>query len=228
MPLDEFHPATRAWFADAFEAPTDVQRRGWSHIAAGEHALLIAPTGSGKTLAAFLWAIDRLGARPAQSEAGVRVLYVSPLKALVYDVERNLRAPLVGIGRAAAVEGLAFRPPEVSMRTGDTSQRDRRRFIREPGEILVTTPESLYLLLGGQSRERLRTVETVIVDEVHAIAPVKRGAHLALTLERLDEVCDRPPQRIGLSATVRPVEDVARFLCGGRPVQIVEIGRAHV
>ncbi len=222
MPLDEFHPATRAWFADAFEAPTDVQRRGWSHIAAGEHALLIAPTGSGKTLAAFLWAIDRLGARPAQSEAGVRVLYVSPLKALVYDVERNLRAPLVGIGRAAAVEGLAFRPPEVSMRTGDTSQRDRRRFIREPGEILVTTPESLYLLLGGQSRERLRTVETVIVDEVHAIAPVKRGAHLALTLERLDEVCDRPPQRIGLSATVRPVEDVARFLCGGRPVQIVD------
>ncbi len=222
MFIDAFHPATRAWFTDAFEAPTDVQQRGWPPIAAGEHTLLIAPTGSGKTLAAFLWAIDRLGQRATDAEPGVGVLYISPLKALVYDVERNLRAPLVGIGRAAAVAGLAFRPPEVSMRTGDTPQRDRRRFIKSPGDILVTTPESLYLLLGGQSRERLRSVSTVIVDEIHALAPVKRGAHLALSLERLSALCDHPPQRVGLSATVRPVEDVARFLGGGHPVQIVD------
>ena len=226
MSLSGFHPATCAWFADAFDAPTDVQRRGWRHIAAGEHALLIAPTGSGKTLAAFLWAIDRLGQRPADAAPGVRVLYISPLKALVYDIERNLRAPLVGIGRAAAVEGLAFRPPEVSMRTGDTSQKDRRLFIKAPGDILVTTPESLYLLLGGQSAACLSTVETVIVDEVHALAPTKRGAHLALSLERLEAVCDRPPQRLGLSATVRPVADVARYLAGGRPVQIVDASAA--
>lgn len=221
--LDAFSPATRAWFAGSFPEPTAVQEGGWPVIHGGGHALLLAPTGSGKTLAAFLSAIDRLGQRDEDAKAGVRVLYVSPLKALVYDVERNLRAPMVGIGRAAARLGERFVPPGVSVRTGDTSQEERRRQLKHPGEILVTTPESLYLWLGGKARENLRTVHTVIVDEVHAMAGTKRGAHLAISLERLDALCDEPPQRVGLSATVRPVEDVARFLGGGgRDVQIVD------
>lgn len=220
--LDLFHPATRAWFEAAFEAPTDVQARGWPSIARGADVLLLAPTGSGKTLAAFLWAIDRLGALPEDARPGVRTLYVSPLKALVYDVERNLRAPLVGIGQAAARGGHPFRPPQVAMRTGDTPSRERRRLLRDPAGILVTTPESLYLLLGSQARETLRTVQTVIVDEVHALAGTKRGAHLALSLARLSALAESPPQRIGLSATVRPIESVAAYLGGGRPVEIVD------
>lgn len=220
-----FGPATRHWFERAFEAPTAVQREGWGRIAAGDHALLIAPTGSGKTLAAFLWAIDRLSRAEPESHPGVRVVYVSPLKALVYDIERNLRVPLRGLERAAEAVGESIRIPSVDVRTGDTTQRDRRRQIREPGEILVTTPESLFLILGSQARETLRTVQWVIVDEIHAMAGTKRGAHLALSLERLSALAASDPQRIGLSATVRPVEEVARFLGGDRPVEVVD---AHV
>jgi ATP-dependent Lhr-like helicase len=220
--MTPFHPATRAWFERAFAAPTPVQAEGWAQIAAGRHALLIAPTGSGKTLAAFLWGIDRLGRLDDESPRGVRVLYVSPLKALAYDVDRNLVAPLVGIGQAAARLGVPFRGPVVSVRTGDTPQKERQAFKKTPGDILVTTPESLYLLLGSQSREALRTVHTVIIDEVHALAPTKRGAHLALSLERLEELCVAPPQRIGLSATVRPPGEVARFLVGSRDVAVID------
>ena len=217
-----FHPSTRAWFADSFAGPTPVQVQGWAEIAAGNDALLIAPTGSGKTLAAFLWAIDHLGHRPERAEKGVRVLYISPLKALVHDIERNLRAPLIGIGRAAARFGERFAPPTVSMRTGDTTQAERRAWLKTPAEILVTTPESLYLLLGSRAGDHLRTVQTVIVDEVHAMADRKRGVHLALSLERLQEVATVRPQRIGLSATVRPVQDVARFLGGEHEPTIVD------
>jgi ATP-dependent helicase Lhr and Lhr-like helicase len=219
--LDRFSSAARVWFGGRFGAPTEVQRLGWERIAAGEHALLCAPTGSGKTLAAFFAAIDAL-TRDPRDEPGVRVLYVSPLKALVYDIERNLRAPLAGIAECAAGEGLALRLPRVAVRTGDTTAADRRRQLRAPAEILVTTPESLYLMLGSQQRESLRGVETLIVDEIHALAPSKRGAHLALSLERLAAECARDPQRIGLSATARPLADVARFLGGDRPVAIVD------
>ncbi len=227
--LSRFGPATRAWFDASFDQPTAVQEAGWPVIADGGHALLLAPTGSGKTLAAFLWALDRLGRLEDDAAPGVRVLYISPLKALAYDVERNLRSPLVGIGREAARAGLPFRAPDVSIRTGDTSQEERRRQLKRPGAILVTTPESLYLWLGGKARENLRTVHTVIVDEVHAMAGTKRGAHLALSLERLDAMLEVPPQRIGLSATVRPIEDVARFLGGAkRTVTIVDRSAAPV
>ncbi len=232
-PLQHFADATRTWFREQFTHATDVQARGWPVIARGANALLVAPTGSGKTLAAFLWGIDRLtsGAGSAEGGAagdegepapGVRLLYVSPLKALVYDIERNLRAPLAGVARTADRLGRAPRLPRVDVRTGDTPQRDRQRQARDPAEILVTTPESLFLLLGSKARETLRTVETVIVDEVHAIAPNKRGAHLALTLERLAELCGREPQRIGLSATVRPLDAVAAYLGGDREVEIVD------
>mgnify|MGYP002622694927 CR=1 FL=1 len=217
-----FSDATQRWFDDNFRAPTPVQARGWPGIADGRHALLVAPTGSGKTLAAFLAAIDRLGARPADEKGGVRVLYVSPLKALVYDIERNLRAPLVGIGRVAERLELPFRAAGVAIRTGDTSQRERRQQAKDPSEILVTTPESLYLLLGSQAAENLKSVETVIVDEIHALAPTKRGAHLALSLERLAALAERDPQRIGLSATVRPLDAVARYLGGDREVDVVD------
>jgi len=224
MPLPAaFSPATRAWFEASFAAPTPVQADGWERIAAGLHALLLAPTGSGKTLAAFLWCIDRLSdARVAPPRRGVRVLYVSPLKALVYDVERNLRAPLVGVQRAAERLGLAARAPRVAVRTGDTPAALRAAQARDPAEILVTTPESLYLILGSAQRETLRAVETVIVDEIHALAPTKRGAHLALSLERVAALAARDPQRVGLSATARPVAEVARFLGGDRPVSIVD------
>jgi len=216
-----FHPATRAWFDSSFAGATPIQRQGWAEIAAGHDALLIAPTGSGKTLAAFLWALDHLGHAEPRTDKGVRVLYVSPLKALVHDIERNLRAPLVGIARAASAAGQRFAPPTVSMRTGDTSQAERRAWLKAPGEILVTTPESLYLLLGSKARNHLETVETVIIDEVHAMADRKRGVHLAISLERLQELTKVRPQRIGLSATVRPVEEVARFLGGERePVRV--------
>jgi ATP-dependent Lhr-like helicase len=224
-----FDPATRAWLGERFDAPTPVQLEGWPLLAARKHALLIAPTGSGKTLAAFLESIDRLGRLPGDSEPGVRVLYVSPLKALVYDIERNLRAPLLGIAKEAesADAPTAFRAPRVAIRTGDTSAKDRRQQARNPAEILVTTPESLYLILGSKQRESLRSVDTIIVDEIHALAPTKRGVHLALSLERVARLADcADPQRIGLSATARPANEIARFLGGDRPVEIVDTSRA--
>src|SRR3954464_15808833 len=197
--LDRFSEATRAWFSGAFEAPTPAQEGAWSAISSGEHALVVAPTGSGKTLAAFLWSLDRLASipPPADAQARCRVLYVSPLKALAVDVERNLRAPLTGIGQAAARLGLA--PPEsrVGIRSGDTPADERRAMARRPPDILITTPESLFLLLTSSAREALRGVETVIVDEVHAVTDSKRGAHLAVSLDRLDELLERPAQRIG-------------------------------
>ncbi len=223
--LERFSPATRAWFSSSFSAPTAAQAGAWASISAGEHTLVVAPTGSGKTLAAFLWAIDKLARTPraaAGDAPGTRVLYISPLKALAVDVERNLRSPLVGIGHAADRLGLPRPEVSVGVRSGDTPADVRRRFARSPDDILITTPESLYLLLTSQAREALRGVETVIIDEVHAVAGTKRGAHLALTLERLDALLDRPAQRIGLSATVRPIEEVARFLAGGRPVSVVQ------
>ena len=219
---DLLHPATRSWFEATFAAPTRVQTEGWPKIAAGHNTVLAAPTGSGKTLAAFLMAIDRLAREPPSPRAGVRVLYVSPLKALAYDIERNLRVPLVGVQRAAERLGLPLRAISVGVRTGDTPAKERARLTREPADILITTPESLYLMLGSQARAGLAAVETVIVDEIHALAPSKRGAHLALSLERLTELAGRDAQRIGLSATARPLDEVARFLGGDRDVTIVD------
>ena len=208
--------ATREWFEAAFAAPTAAQAGAWQAIGAGRNALVVAPTGSGKTLAAFLWSLDRLAREPppAEPRQRCRVLYVSPLKALAVDVERNLRAPLTGIRHAA--DRLGLPPPDITvgMRTGDTPADERRAFARTPPDILITTPESLFLLLTSAARESLRGVETVIVDEVHAVAATKRGAHLALSLERLDALLPKPAQRIGLSATVRPIDEVARFLGG--------------
>jgi ATP-dependent Lhr-like helicase len=226
-PLERFSPATRDWFREAFAEPTRAQQLGWPAIARGRHALLHAPTGSGKTLAAFLWCLDRLFVEPPANEQQhrTRVLYVSPLKALAYDVERNLRAPLAGIRRTAEREGLALPDVRVASRTGDTPADARRQLVRDPPDILVTTPESLYLLLTSQAREILRGVEHVIVDEVHALAGTKRGAHLALSLERLSALAVTDPQRIGLSATQRPLSAIAAFLGGaGREVQIVDAG----
>ncbi|TDC33568.1 ATP-dependent helicase [Micromonospora sp. 15K316] len=222
--LDGFGPATREWFTAAFAAPTAAQTGAWRAISAGRNALVVAPTGSGKTLAAFLWSLDRLAREPAPADARqrCRVLYVSPLKALAVDVGRNLRAPLAGMRQAATRLGVA--PPEITvgMRTGDTPADERRAFARTPPDILITTPESLFLLLTSAARDALRGVETVIVDEVHAVAGSKRGAHLALSLERLDELLPAPAQRIGLSATVRPIDGCARFLGGARPVDVVQ------
>ena len=227
--LEAFSPSTRAWFEDAFAAPTPVQARGWPHIARGEHTLLFAPTGSGKTLAAFLACLDRVAQLSPIAEPGVRVLYISPLKALAYDIERNLRAPLAGIARAAEQLGAQQRSVSVSIRTGDTPEKQRRQLARAPGDILITTPESLYLILASQSRTILSSVDTVIIDEIHALAPSKRGAHLMLSLERLVDLTGREPQRIGLSATQRPLEAIARFLGGAsdgkpRPVAIIDAG----
>ncbi|MFE7869932.1 DEAD/DEAH box helicase [Micromonospora humida] len=219
-----FGPATREWFTAAFAAPTAAQNGAWRSIAAGRNALVVAPTGSGKTLAAFLWSLDRLADAPPPDDARhrCRVLYVSPLKALAVDVERNLRAPLAGIRQAATRLGVT--PPDITvgMRTGDTPADERRTFARTPPDILITTPESLFLLLTSAARESLRGVETVILDEVHAVAGTKRGAHLALSLERLDGLLARPAQRIGLSATVRPIDACARFLGGAHPVDVVQ------
>ncbi|MFJ7250565.1 ATP-dependent helicase [Kitasatospora sp. NPDC098652] len=223
-PLAGFAPATRAWFTGAFSAPTAAQSQAWHAIQQGTDVLVVAPTGSGKTLAAFLAALDRLSSTPppADPKRRCRVLYVSPLKALAVDVERNLRAPLTGLRQAAVRLGLPEPEVQVAIRSGDTPAADRRRFATHPPDILITTPESLFLLLTSASREALRGVDTVILDEVHAVAGTKRGAHLALTLERLDELLDRPARRIGLSATVRPVEEVARFLSPQRGAVVVQ------
>lgn len=219
-PLENFTPATRAWFKASFPEPTRAQTEGWPAIASGENTLIHAPTGSGKTLAAFLWTLDRLLTSPLpERERRCRVLYVSPLKALAHDVNRNLRAPLAGIAHAA--ERLGEKPlPQLTtfLRTGDTPPEDRRRMQKNPPDILITTPESLYLMLTSAVRSTLRSVEWVIVDEVHAVAGSKRGAHLALSLERLEQITDKSPQRIGLSATQRPLETIGEFLGGGTVV----------
>ena len=209
--LDLFTPATRAWFERSFAAPTPAQEAGWPAIASGEHTLIQAPTGSGKTLAAFLYGIDRLNESPGE---GLRLLYVSPLKALNYDVERNLRGPLAGLESELTV----------AVRTGDTPQKERAAMLRKPPDILITTPESLFLLLTSQGREILGGVRTLILDEVHAVAGTKRGAHLALSVERLDRLVAEPVQRVGLSATQRPIEEIGRFVSGARPIRLVDAG----
>ncbi len=212
-PLAVFSPETRAWFEQAFGGATPAQEHGWPAIARGGNTLIQAPTGSGKTLAAFLYGIDRLNPHPGD---GLRLLYVSPLKALNYDIERNLRGPLAGLRSEL----------RVGVRTGDTSQKERAAMLRRPPDILITTPESLFLLLTSRARETLRSVETVIVDEVHAVAGTKRGAHLALSLERLDRLVGKAIQRIGLSATQRPLEEIGRFVSGDREIELVDAGRA--
>jgi len=208
-----FSPQTREWFTRAFAEPTPAQTLGWPAIASGADTLIQAPTGSGKTLAAFLYGIDRLNREPG---AGLRLLYVSPLKALNYDIERNLRGPLAGLESQL----------RVGVRTGDTPQKERAAMLKDPPDILITTPESLYLLLTSRARENLRTVETLILDEVHAVAGTKRGAHLALSVERLERQLDKPMQRIGLSATQRPLEEIGRFVSGARPIRLVDAGIA--
>jgi ATP-dependent helicase Lhr and Lhr-like helicase len=211
--LDVFSPETRAWFEAAFAEPTPAQALGWPAIARGGHTLVQAPTGSGKTLAAFLYGIDKLNPEPGQ---GLRLLYVSPLKALNYDIERNLRGPLAGLRSEL----------RVGVRTGDTTQNERAAMLREPPDILITTPESLFLRLASRARENLRSVRTLILDEVHAVAGTKRGAHLALSVERLQRLVGEPVQRIGLSATQRPMEEIGRFVSGGREIELVDAGRA--
>ncbi|MBL8776091.1 MAG: DEAD/DEAH box helicase [Acidimicrobiales bacterium] len=234
--LAGFSEPVRAWFSTSFPEPTAAQAQGWPAIASGEHTLILAPTGSGKTLAAFLAGIDKLMRDPVpERERRTRVLYLSPLRALAVDVEKNLRAPLQGIALAAQRLGHDVHVPTVGMRTGDTAPDERRQLVRHPPDILITTPESLYLMLTSQARETLRSVESVIIDEIHALAPTKRGAHLALSLERLEANADQPFQRIGLSATQRPLDEIARFLGGqvepmqgelpaARPVTIVDAG----
>ncbi|WP_211280157.1 DEAD/DEAH box helicase, partial [Streptomyces lushanensis] len=222
--LDSFSPATRGWFTGAFSAPTAAQEGAWRAIERGSDVLVVAPTGSGKTLAAFLAALDRLASVPPPAEARkrCRVLYVSPLKALAVDVERNLRSPLTGIRQESVRRGLPEPEVRVGIRSGDTPAAERRSMATRPPDILITTPESLFLMLTSSARDALAGIETVIVDEVHAVAGTKRGAHLALSLERLDELLPRPARRIGLSATVRPVEEVARYLSPQRRVEIVQ------
>jgi ATP-dependent Lhr-like helicase len=212
-PLSVFSPDARAWFDQAFGEPTPAQTLGWPAIATGEHTLIQAPTGSGKTLAAFLYGIDQLNPEPGQ---GLRLIYVSPLKALNYDIERNLRGPLAGLHSDL----------RIAVRTGDTPQKERAAMLRNPPDILITTPESLYLLLTSRARENMKGVRTLILDEVHAVAGTKRGAHLALSVERLERLVDQPFQRIGLSATQRPMEELGRFVSGARDIQLVDAGAA--
>src|SRR5438128_3494159 len=225
--LAEFSVPARAWFNTTFANPTEVQERGWRAVAGGRHTLMCAPTGSGKTLAAFLWAIDRLTGEPPPAELErCRVLYVSPLKALTVDIERNLQAPLRGISLQAELLGRRLPAINVAIRTGDTPAPDRRRMERHPPDILITTPESLFLLLTSAARQILTCVRWVIVDEIHSMADTKRGAHLALSLERLSAITKTEPQRIGLSATQRPLSETARFLGGtNREVAIIDAGR---
>src|SRR3954466_15490628 len=212
--LSSFTPQVRDWFLRAFSAPTEAQEQAWPAIARGENTLLSAPTGSGKTLAAFLWGLDRLVAEPSDDKR-TRLVYVSPLKALSYDIERNLRAPLRGIGGEVSV----------AIRTGDTPQKERQAMLRTRPDVLITTPESLYLMLTSRAREIFAGVEWAIVDEVHAVAQTKRGAHLALTLERLEHQAGGRVQRIGLSATQRPLDEVGRFLAGtGRDCTVIDTG----
>ena len=212
--LDRFSPATAAWFRGSFRQPTAAQEGAWRAISSGQHTLVVAPTGSGKTLSAFLWALDRLASTPPPQDrqARCRVLYISPMKALAVDVERNLRSPLVGITHAATRLGLPEPQVTVAVRSGDTPTDERRAFARTPTDVLITTPESLFLLLTSAAREALAGVETVIIDEVHAVAGTKRGAHLALSLERLDALLPQPAQRVGLSATgMRPSSTERKF-----------------
>src|SRR3954452_11794152 len=222
MSLPLFHPIVADWFAEKFDAPTDAQARSWPAIASGEHTLVAAPTGSGKTLAAFLASIDSLfrqavdGTLPDETQ----VLYISPLKALSNDIHRNLQVPLIGIREAAVAAGLDPQHIRVAVRTGDTPPSERQKMMRKGPHFLVTRPESLNIVLtSAKSREILRNVRTVIVDEIHALARDKRGSHLALSLARLDQLCSTPPTRIGLSATQRPIDEIARFLIGSKNVQ---------
>ena len=224
--MDAFTPLSQEWFSAAFAEPTRVQREAWPAIAAGQHTLMVAPTGSGKTLAGFFWSIDKLSRLPVDAPEGVRVLYISPLKALAYDVQKNLRSPLDGLLRLADQRGETLRQITQASRTGDTTQKQRSRISRHPPDILITTPESLYLMLTSQVREALRSVHTVIIDEIHTMAGTKRGAHLALSMERLSRLADQEPQRIGISATQRPLSVVARYLGGDRKVQIVDTSEA--
>ena len=219
MPLDAFSRRTREWFTGAFAQPTAAQTQAWPAIASGEHVLISAPTGSGKTLAAFLYAIDQLANDPDRDpdpkQRRTSLVYVSPLKALSYDIDRNLRTPLRGIGAEL----------EVAVRTGDTPQRERQRMLREAPDILITTPESLYLMLTGRAQSLFEGARWVIIDEIHAVASTKRGAHLALTLERLTEAAGNDVQRIGLSATQNPLEEVGRFMVGPhRKCRLVDTG----
>ncbi len=235
--LSTLHPAVRSWFVRTFGAPSPPQALGWPAIAAGENVLLLAPTGSGKTLAAFLQCLSRLYqlAEDAAPLDGVRVLYISPLKALNNDIHRNLELPLEGIAAEAARLGLALPRLRSAVRTGDTPPAERRAMLRTPPHLLITTPESLFLMLSSKAREVLRRVEYVILDEIHALFPNKRGVHLAVTLEHLESLIGRPYQRIGLSATQRPLDEVAAFLGGGtqgadgiwrpRPVAILDTGQ---
>ncbi len=227
--LSQFSPPVRDWFAGAFGEPTPPQAAGWPAIQRGDHTLILAPTGSGKTLAAFLWGIDQIGREPGEGR-GIRLLYISPLKALNNDIERNLRAPLTGIRSVADRMGSPWPRIRVAVRTGDTPAPARAAMVKHPPHILITTPESLYLILTSpKAREILRTVRSVIVDEIHTLVGDKRGAHLALSLERLEHLADGPIQRIGLSATIRPLDEAAKFLGGQhagapRPVTMVDTG----
>ena len=217
-----FHPLISRWFVQRFGAPTRPQELGWQSIAAGKSTLIAAPTGSGKTLAAFLWSIDRLFQRAVAGELDdkTHVVYISPLKALGNDIAKNLQQPLAEIFQLAYAEGIMLPEIRTAVRSGDTPAHERQSMVRRPPHILITTPESLYILLTAtRSREFLRFAETVIVDEIHAVAADKRGAHLALSLERLEQLVERPLQRIGLSATQKPIAEIARLLVGTRRVQ---------